>query len=227
MGLRVKLEKGVLTFEPGSKERRDTLIVNARYGEFSATRKFPLTVTADHPVVKRISSKDGMDWGYARRGGKETPGSSPSADPASGACCYDDEIPVGGVMKRGLFMHPPWTGGATGYTYGITSPITMPDKPCEFRTFIGLKDGGDASDGVTFKVLVLDDTGKELPLLSDHYAAREWKELVADLSAFRGKTIRLKLISDAGPNDNCTADWASWGDPRVVETRPVMRVDLR
>ena len=80
------------------------------------------------------------------------------------------------------------TGGATGYTYGITSPITIPDKPCEFRTFIGLRDGGDASDGMTFKVLALDA---------------------------------------AGPNDNSTADWASWGEPRVVETKPVMRVDLR
>jgi len=113
-----------------------------------------------------------------------------------------------------------------GYTYGITDPIAIPDEECEFRTFVGIKDGGDVSDGVVFSVLVLDAHGTQHTLLEQHWAKREWKELSADLSKFRGQTVRLKLVTDVGPSDNSVADWASWGEPRAIAKRPRLRVKL-
>jgi hypothetical protein len=126
------------------------------------------------------------------------------------------------VTKQGIFAHPPYVGGV-GYTFGVTPPIAIPNEPCDLRAFIGIKDGGDVSDGVLFKVLALDDAG-EHRLVEEFWAKREWKEITADLSAFTGKKIRLKFVTDVGPNDNSIADWASWGEPRIVLKSPVLRI---
>jgi len=50
--------------------------------------------------------------------------------------------------------------------------------------------------------------------------------VTADLSPFAGKTIRLKLIADVGPNDNSQADWASWGEPVVRLKRTICRAEF-
>lgn len=113
--------------------------------------------------------------------------------------------------------------GGVGYAYGVTQPIAVPDDNCEFRAFIGLKDGG-VTDGVTCSVFVLD--GEEHLVVSEHPTPREWKQISADLSAFRGRTIRLKLAADGGPGDDSTADWASWGEPRIVLKHSVTRIEV-
>ena len=114
--------------------------------------------------------------------------------------------------------------GGVGYAYGVTQPIAIPDDTCEFRAFVGLKDGCNLTDGVTFSVFVLD--GEEHLVASEPWARCEWKQISADLSAFRGRTIRLKLAADGGPGDDSTADWASWGEPRIVLKHPVTRIEV-
>jgi len=50
--------------------------------------------------------------------------------------------------------------------------------------------------------------------------------LVADLTEFAGKKVWLRLIADVGPNDNSTADWASWGEPRIERKISKRRIEI-
>jgi len=222
-GLALRTDQGeprVILIEPPSEPREasDTLVIRVSHRDFSAVKEFPVRAVVEYPTQWKVTGREGFVWGYAFRGRAETTG-----DVQTGASFSCAQIVSSGVPKYGIFSHPPYRGGV-GYTYGITSPIAIPDQECELRTFIGIKDGGDVSDGVLFTMLALDDEGGERLLVKEHWAKREWKEVAADLSAFKGKTIRLKFIADVGPNDDSTADWASWGEPRVILKQPVMRI---
>jgi len=225
-GMAVSEETGspcVITFAPPAemKEAADTLVVKVSSGGAGVSREFPVRAVIDHRAIWQPVSTDGFTWGQCLRGAKETSGNT-----ATGASFHTEKITSGGVAKQAIFAHPPWTKG-TGYTFGVGPSIKVPNKPCEFRAFIGLKDGGDVSDGVVFKVIAVTGKGEEKELINQTWAKREWKEVSADLSAFAGKSIRLKFITDAGPRDDSTADWAAWGEPRVVEKTPVMRIEVK
>jgi len=156
-----------------------------------------------------------FSWGICRRGGREQ-----TDDGKSGATFHRSEaMPVGGVRKDGFFSHPPYIGGV-GYVWAQFGPITLPEEPCVFRVWVGLMDGGDPSDGALFVVEVLDEQGKLHRLAEKLGVQKKWRELVADLTEFAGKKVWLRLIADVGPNDNSTADWASWGEPRIELKTP-------
>ena len=198
----------------------DTVVVQVREKERVVTSEFRIQALVEYPLVWRAGGDESYSWGCAFRGGDEMSGNSDT-----GASFYFADITCGGVSKHGIFSHPPYRNGV-GYTYGILGPVVIPDDDCEFRAFIGLKDGGDTSDGVVFQVLALDESGREYLLVRELWDKREWKAVSASLSAFSGRKIRLKLIADVGPHDNSSADWASWGEPRIVETTSVMRIEV-
>jgi hypothetical protein len=109
---------------------------------------------------------------------------------------------VGGVGRKGLFVHPPDHGRTI-----LMFPMTLPASPAEFRTWVGIRDGS-RSDGVGFIVEV---NGRE--------AARrrmlpgKWEPLTADLAPWAGKPVVLTLVTDSeGP---FTCDWAAWGEPSI------------
>ena len=210
----------VLTPPPATKEVSGQMVVQVTTRTRVVTREFRVSTVVERPVVWRASSDEAFVWGCAVRGSGEM-----TADTSTGASFIYTQIPCGGVTKPGIFSHPPYTAGV-GYTYGITRQIAIPNDDCEFRGFIGIKDGGATSDGVTFKVLALDEAGDSHDLISEHWANREWKEIVGDLSRFRGQKIRLKFIADVGPDNDSTADWASWGEPRIVLKQPRVRIEV-
>lgn len=220
--LTLKQDGNAVTVEPAGvpQEASDAIVVSLNELGWNITREFPIRTVIDYPTVWQLGGNDGFEWGQCFRGGKEMPGNT-----ATGATFINGRSVSGGVTKQAIFAHPPYNGGV-GYTYGFTGSIYIPDKPCDFRAFIGITDGGNPSDGVTFTVLAIDDQGKEHKLFSEHYAERKWKEITADLSAFRGRSIRLKLTTDVGPKDNSVADWAAWGEPRIVTREPEVRVEL-
>ncbi len=53
-----------------------------------------------------------------------------------------------------------------------------------------------------------------------------WTPLEADLSAFAGKRVRIKLISNVGPADNSSGDWACWARMRIESRLPTLVVTL-
>jgi len=131
---------------------------------------------------------------------------------------------AGGVALKGFFAHPPWQLPAM--QKGEFSPdfrpasfgefrLQVPDKAgvC-FRVRLGLRDlpapDTPGGDGVTFRLLV---DGAEV--LHRDYARRAWEPVEVDLSPWRGKEVRLRLVTDVGPAGRPDFDWACWGQPEV------------
>lgn len=202
------------------KQVSDMVVVNIVEKEQVVTREFRIQAVVEYPTVWRASGDEAYMWGYAFRGRREMPGST-----VTGASFFFTDIACGGVSRYGIFSHPPCQGGV-GYTFGIMGPIVTPDENCEFRTFIGLKDGSNPSDGVLFSVVAQEEDGTETVLAKELWDKQEWKAMSAGLSAFKGKSIRLKLIADSCTNEDSSAGWASWGEPRIVSSDAVMRIEV-
>jgi hypothetical protein len=149
-------------------------------------------------------------WGIARRRGLEMP------DPGDTRATFylDNELSVGRVVKRGFFANPPYIGGI-GYTWEETEPFDLPTDPCQFRAFVGIKDGGAPSDGVLFRVEVKDARGVVRAIAEQMGYQGGWRPITGDLSLFAGQRVQLRLIADVGPSGNPQGDWGAWGGPLV------------
>lgn len=132
---------------------------------------------------------------------------------------------VGGVAKGGIFMHPPYNGGV-GNTLADFGPLLVPYSPSEFRASIGIRDGGDASDGVRFMLEIVDARGARHRLIDEIGVQKGWRDVRADLSAYAGHRVHVLLIADVGPNDNATADWGCWGEPRIRLSTPRVTTEI-
>lgn len=195
------------------------MVVQVRYRDRVVTREFRVTAVLDHPLVWNAGSDQPLAWVHRFRDGQEM-----HYDPVTEAGLRYAKVACGGSAKPAIFSHP--SAGRAVCAYAITGPIAIPDNDCEFRAFIGLQDGGDTSDDVLFSVLALEGDGAEHPLLNQHWPKCEWKAISADLSAFRDRTIRLKLIAEVGSNSDSTADQACWAEPRIVHKSAVMRIEV-
>jgi hypothetical protein len=154
----------------------------------------------------------------ALRGQKETTDFG-----TSGGTVHSQSIDCGEVNKTGLFMHPPWQGG-TGYSYALYDSFELPKGiPAAFRASVGKGNGSDPGDGILYKLAVLDAaSGSESIVAQTTVRGHEWHPMEADLSRWAGQAIRLKLIADAGPNDDSSGDWSAWADMRIETLHPVL-----
>ena len=187
-----------------------------------------LRVVKAQGVAVDIAKLSPSHIGIAYRGKAEEP---LRAD--SGASFYAARRTVGGVEKTGFFCHPPYKGGV-GNAFGEFE-VEMPDGPCVFEASVGFSDGSTTQDGCVFSVQVRSgDTWRTIG--ETHYAAlKRWKKLRMDLPKFGGRKIALRLVTDVGPRDNSSSDWAVWGEPRIVlaidhllpevfETKPILPI---
>jgi len=158
--------------------------------------------------------------GFCVRGKAEVEGLSEGTDgsfePSRGAS--------GGVERACLFSHPPYGAGGVGYVYSACA-VDLPDTPVPCLDFwMGMRDGLDATDGVTFRVLAWEEGGTPQELFSRHHKETRWEHAQVDLAAFAGKKVYLKLIADCGPANDTTADHALWGDLSIRATQPQLVV---
>lgn len=132
---------------------------------------------------------------------------------------------VGGVEKAGFFCHPPYKGGV-GLAFGEFE-VALPDEPCVFESLVGFTDGSSTADGCVFSVQARAlgvphaqgaEEAKSFVTVGQvpFGELKKWQPFRADLSAFRGKKVALRLVTDVGPADNSSSDWAAWGEPRIV-----------
>jgi len=124
----------------------------------------------------------------------------------------------GGVEKSSIFAHPPWKGfrGEVRGEYQLDLPRA---RRLELRFAIGLQDGIQQTDGVTFRVEVNDET-----LFERSWAKAAWAEHRLDITRLRGKKTSIALITN--PNANANWDWASWGEPRLVDEKGSVLYDF-
>jgi len=119
----------------------------------------------------------------------------------------------GGQAKDGLFAHPPWDDehGVIGSAFAEwTLRVPEGGKPA-FTFLLGLRDGAEKGDGVTFAVQV---DGKTL--LRQDWKRCEWLPCRVDLSPFAGRKVKLRLSVDKGPEGRGSFGWCLWGEPRIV-----------
>ncbi|MHB1455942.1 MAG: hypothetical protein ACYC0V_03400 [Armatimonadota bacterium] len=186
----------------------------------SDTTEFSLKCTARDTTIADIKSLR-MSWGIAPGRSAEVPDTA-----ATGATCYlDAALSVGGTAKPGVFMHPPYMG-MIGYTWAEFGEVELPHEPCEFVAFVGIRDGGDKSDGVTFMVELVDAHGIKHKIAEQSGIQQEWRILKGDLTPFAGQRVKMRLIADPGPSDNTATDWACWGEPIIRLTVPGVMTDV-
>ena len=117
---------------------------------------------------------------------------------------------ISGVTKSAIHA-PPFYQGDSGDTFGEFM-LTLPDSPdIRLDFYIGLWEGSQNSDGVTFAVSVAGDE-----IFRQHYNQQKWESVTLDLSPYRGKLVKLRFTTNPGPNGNASWDWAVWGEPKII-----------
>jgi hypothetical protein len=104
--------------------------------------------------------------------------------------------------------------------------VELPAAPAAFRALVGKGDGSDPGDGILYRLGVVDDTGKETIAARLEVTEHAWMPIEADLTPWAGKTVRIKLISDVGEQDNSSGDWACWAEQRIETLRQVLTREL-
>ncbi|HON90719.1 MAG: hypothetical protein KBI32_12740 [Phycisphaerae bacterium] len=118
-----------------------------------------------------------------------------------------------GETKQAITMHPPWrpAAGTVFAEYRVQLPDVVP-LTLTFTNAIRDNTASEPpSDGVTFRVWV----GNQ-KLFERHTDSKVWVEGEADLSAYRGKTVFLRLESHPGPRRDTTCDSSFWGEPVLI-----------
>ena len=127
-----------------------------------------------------------------------------------GATFHKTEVAIAGVQKPAIDAHPPWQG-IIGDTFGEWT-LLLPDSPrIQLEFDIGLADGSEGSDGVTFIVSV---QGNEI--FRQHHNSQRWKHISLDMTRYRGQSVKLRFTTTPGPKGNTGWDWARWGQPKIV-----------
>lgn len=152
--------------------------------------------------------------GMCLRGGEET-----ELVPESGAAVrWMRNRSLGGTEHDCYMVHPPYRG-KVGYTFWEREVDVPENGYLEFFTGMGEK-SPERSDGVVFRGFVAEmrhGTVAEYKQVFEHsQKAFEWVAHRVSLADWAGRRVRLKFISDCGPNDNCTTDHSHWGDVMVL-----------
>ena len=124
----------------------------------------------------------------------------------------------GGVSRRCINVHPPYSGG-TGAVWADYA-VSLPEGEAAKITFhTAIRDSHaqeGASDGVEFKVFAVTSDGSAKELFSRFSAAKVWESADISLDDYAGQTFTLRLWSGPGPNNNTSCDSAFWGDPSII-----------
>ena len=117
---------------------------------------------------------------------------------------------ISGVTKPAIQAHPPFQG-SSGDTFGEFI-IPLPDSPdIRLQFHIGLREGTERSDGVTFVVFVQGDE-----IFRQHYNQQKWEPVTLNLSPYQGKLVKLRFTTTPGPNGDTGWDRAVWGEPKII-----------
>lgn len=127
---------------------------------------------------------------------------------------------IAGVQKTAIDAHPPYQG-ISGDAFGEWT-ISLPKSPNIHLKFdIGLRDGSEGSDGVTFTISVEGDE-----IFREHYKAQRWQHFSLDLTRYQKKRVTLRFTTTPGPAGNGAWDWAVWGEPKIVSDSADTRVNV-
>ncbi|MYC77905.1 T9SS type A sorting domain-containing protein [Candidatus Poribacteria bacterium] len=131
-----------------------------------------------------------------------------------GAAFHPTEDSISGIHKSAIDAHPPWQN-LIGNAFGEFS-LLLPESPHIGLEFdIGLAEGSENSDGVTFIVSVQGDE-----IFRRHHKEQRWQHISLNLASYRGQHITLRFTTNPGSNGNASWDWARWGEPKIIAEPP-------
>jgi len=159
-------------------------------------------------------------WSYLGEPLVRLPVGWTGADAASAATFSRAPMTRGGETRPALQMHPPYRprAGTVFAEYRLRLPAATPIRLEFFNAIRDSSPREGQSDGVTFRVWVADEKRFER-----HTDSKTWVRGSADLSAFAGQEVLLRLESHPGPQNNTVCDASFWGDPVItVGTPPKM-----
>jgi len=126
-----------------------------------------------------------------------------------------------GDQRHALAVHPAWRKG-WGDVF-IDYRVALPDQtPLALDFATAIRDNGAAeppSDGVEYRVLA-SDGGTFKTLLTHFSAAKRWEPAHVDLSAYAGREVTLRLVTDPGPAHNTVCDQSYWAEPVLAAGEP-------
>ena len=147
-------------------------------------------------------------------GGMQIRGREPqSVDTTTGGYVDRGASTCGGETRTGLRMHPPYMSGP-GCVF-LRYTLDLPEEPLAFTAVVGKGDGSDLGDGIFYRIELEDPAGTWHVLAQEHVAKHEWKPVAADLAPWKGKRVRLALVTDCGPKNNTSGDWGAWADLKL------------
>ncbi|BCM92577.1 hypothetical protein IAD21_04459 [Abditibacteriota bacterium] len=132
---------------------------------------------------------------------------------ATGAQVETRTVSAGGVSKAATFIHPPWQN-AVGVTFVRYDGVALPAQPAVLRASVGKVDGSFTGNGVLYKIAVIDSTGKTTIAAQTKVTEHEWKPIDANLTAWAGQTVTLKLIAD--PDGDTSGDWGAFAELQIT-----------
>ena len=127
-----------------------------------------------------------------------------------GATFSPGEATVSGTRKAAIAAHPPHRG-VSGDTFGEFT-FALPESPrIDLEFDIGLLDGSEDSDGVTFIVSVQGDE-----IVRQHHDEQRWEHISLNLTPYSGENVILRFTTNPGPAGNTGWDWGVWGEPKII-----------
>jgi hypothetical protein len=202
------------------REEADVLRLDGAVGTFTVDKQWGIET---RPRFLTFGLPEDFDAGICARGEAET-----TAMGDTGAhAVRRSELTCGGKNRAGIFMHPPWHNGQSGYTFARFGPISLAtEPPLALRAMVGKLDGSDVGDGMVCRVCVVEGNGAETTIVEQPVRKHAWIPMEADLSPWAGKTVCLKLITDDGPADNTSGDWGAWADLRLESKEQLLCREL-
>ena len=137
---------------------------------------------------------------------------------------------AGARPRRWLYMHPP----AEVAVDVALPPVSPGGAGLYLQAALALDPAAwsaPTGDGVRFAAAVAPAGGAETIVLDAALnprargEQRRWVEVLADLSPWGGRTVRLVLRTE--PRADPTYDWAGWGEPAVVRLDALTAARLR
>ncbi len=185
---------GVLMVLPGSNPDRYTMEFSAEQYGLTPVEGNPLPILDLEPATGPVEYQDwNLYDAIARRDDRRTVIYSPPTDKGSSEVIYQVTVPDSGALRFAIAMDP---------------VIWTPEKGdgVNFRIFLKEAAAQDEGTMVFYRYI----NPKVNP--SD----RRWRNYVIDLSSWSNKTVNLSLITDAGPAQDFSYDWAGWAKPELV-----------
>jgi len=137
-------------------------------------------------------------------------------DETTGASVALQNVDRGGI-RSALAVQPAWRKG-WGDVF-VDYHVALPDQsPITLSFATAIRDNSATeppSDGVEFRVLVSD--GAEFKQIFTRFTStKRWEPALVDLSAYAGREITLRLVTDPGPAHNTTCDQSYWAEPMLA-----------